>query len=272
MRARPGAARALMLEHLPERARTPAVARAVTSPSAVLLAGAGASVAILGGLPLVAAAAVGVLAWGARVALAIPRAPRQARIDPFTVGEPWRHFVADALQARSKFEQTVARARPGPLRDRLVALGQRLDQGVKECWSIARQGDGLQAALAHLDMAQIRAELADVERERADATAGERASLERAEAAVRSQLASAERISRVSRDAATRLRVLNAQMDEAVARAVELSVTASDGTDLSPLSADVDSLVSELESLRLALEETAAGGAATAPGTREPTS
>jgi len=246
-----------MLERLPERARTPAVARAVTSPSAVLLAGAGMSAAILGGLPLVAAAAVGVLAWGVRVAMAVPRPPREERIDPFTVGEPWRHFVADALQARAKFEQTVGRARPGPLRDRLIALGERLDHGVRECWRIARQGDGLQAALGQLDIEQVRQELAEVQSELERCPAGERASLERAEAAVRSQLASAERIARVSRDAGTRLRVLNAQMDEAVARAVELSVTAADGSDLSPLSADVESLVGELESLRLALEETA---------------
>ncbi|HEX2698668.1 MAG TPA: hypothetical protein VHM89_00495 [Acidimicrobiales bacterium] len=249
-----------MLERLPERARTPAVARAVTSPSAVLLAGAGMSAAILGGLPLVAAAAVGVLAWGARVAMAVPRRPREERIDPFTVGEPWRHFVTDALQARSKFEQTVARARPGPLCDRLVALGERLDHGVRECWRIARQGDGLQAALGQLDIDQIRNELAEVQRELKRCPSGERASLERAEAAVRSQLASAERLAGVSRDAGTRLRVLNAQMDEAVARAVELSVTAADGSDLAPLSDDVESLVGELESLRLALEETAAAG------------
>lgn len=250
-----------MLARLAQRARTPAVARAVTSPSAVLLAGAGASAAIMGGLPLAAAAAVAILAWGARVALAIPRARREERIDPFTVGEPWRHFVADALQARSKFAQTVARARPGPLRDRLVALGERLDHGVRECWRIARQGDGLHSALGQLDIEQIRQELAEVQRELERCPAGERASLERAEAAVRSQLASAERIAGVSRDAGSRLRVLNAQMDEAVARAVELSVTAADGSDLSPLSADVESLVSELESLRLALEETASQGA-----------
>lgn len=179
-----------MLARLAQRARTPAVARAVTSPSAVLLAGAGASAAIMGGLPLAAAAAVAILAWGARVALAIPRARREERIDPFTVGEPWRHFVADALQARSKFAQTVARARPGPLRDRLVALGDRLDHGVRECWRIARQGDGLHSALGQLDIEQIRQELAEVQRELERCPAGERASLERAEAAVRSQLAS----------------------------------------------------------------------------------
>ena len=249
-----------MLEHLPERARTPAVARAVTSPSALLLAGAGTSVAILAGLPIVAAAAVGVVAWAARVAMAIPRRRREERIDPFTVGEPWRHFVADALQAQTKFEQTVGRARPGPLRDRLADLGRRLDDGVRECWRIARQGDGLQSALGHLDIDATRQELRRTEREVQRAAPDERPSLQRAEAAVRSQLAAAERIERVAKDAATRLRVLNAQMDEAVARAIELSVTAGDGTDLSPLSADVDNLVSELESLRLALEDAAAAG------------
>ena len=250
-----------MLERLPERARTPAVARAVTSPSAVLLAGAGMSAAILGGLPIAAAAVVGALAWAARVALAIPRPEREERIDPFAVGEPWRHMVADALKARSRFEETVAAARPGPLRDRLVELGSRLDQGVRQCWRIACRGDALEAGLAHLDRGQTERELAELHREIAAADADEVPSLERAEAAVRSQLASAERIERVARDARSRLRVLNAQLDESVARAVELAVTGHDSTELSPLSADVESLVTELESLRLALEETAGAGA-----------
>lgn len=255
-----------MLEHLPERARTPAVARAVTSPSAVLLAGAGMSAAILGGLPLAAAAVVGALAWGARVAMAVPRAPREERIDPFTVAEPWRHMVIEALQAQSRFEQTVAQARPGPLRDRLEELGQRLDQGVKQCWRIAKQGHALETGLARLERGQAERELAELRREMAAADEIERPSLERAEAAIRSQVASAERMERVSRDARTRLRVLNAQMDESVARAVELALTAHDSTDLSPVTADVESLVGELESLRLALEETAgAGGASSLP-------
>ncbi|MGH9282187.1 MAG: hypothetical protein ACRD0S_04550 [Acidimicrobiales bacterium] len=247
-----------MLEHLrlPERARTPAVARAVTSPSAVLLAGAGMSVAILGGLPLVAAAAVGVLAWGARVALAIPRRPREERIDPFTVGEPWRHMVADAQQAKARFEETVARARPGPLRDRLVELGRRLDHGVRECWRIAKQGDALEQGLSQVDRRAADQELAGLRREIREADMVERPSLERAEAAVRAQVASAERMERVAREARTKLRVLNAQMDEAVARAVELALTAHDSAELSPLTADVESLVGELESLRLAVEET----------------
>src|SRR5204862_6607432 len=73
-------------------------------------------------------------------------------------------------------------------------------------------------------------------------------------------LSSAKRIGDVATDASDRLRVLNAQLDEAVARAVELSVHADSVGDVAPLGADVDSLVGELEALRQGLEET--GGAA----------
>jgi hypothetical protein len=82
---------------------------------------------------------------------------------------------------------------------------------------------------------------------------------------VEAELASAQRIESVARDAVDKLRVLTAQLDEAVARAVELSVRASDVGDLTPLTDDVDNLVGELESLRQGMEE--AGGAPTAmPG------
>ena len=50
--------------------------------------------------------------------------------------------------------------------------------------------------------------------------------------------------------------MLNAQLDEAVARAVELSVNTTDVSALGPLSQDVESLVGELETLRQALDET----------------
>ena len=53
----------------------------------------------------------------------LPRGPGAARIDPFTVQEPWRRFVQDALQARTRVR---GRRRPGagrpaarpPARDR----------------------------------------------------------------------------------------------------------------------------------------------------------
>ena len=70
------------------------------------------------------------------------------------------------------------------------------------------------------------------------------------------QLASAERIRDVADDASDRLKLINAQLDEAVARAVELSVGGHDVGDLSPLTDDVDNQVSELEALRQGMEAT----------------
>ncbi|HSH58430.1 MAG TPA: hypothetical protein VK988_02090, partial [Acidimicrobiales bacterium] len=85
-----------------------------------------------------------------------------------------------------------------------------------------------------------------------------RASLDRAEEAIRVQLASVERLARVARDTRSRLRALDAQLDGAVAQAVELSVSSGDTSQLSPVAADVESVVGELESLRQALAETSA--------------
>ena len=64
----------------------------MVSPSALLLAGAGAAVAIVGGVPIAGAAAIGAACWAARVAAAalFHRGPREEVIDPFAVGEPWR--------------------------------------------------------------------------------------------------------------------------------------------------------------------------------------
>lgn len=248
-----------MLERLPARVRTPQVARAMFSPSATLLAGAGIAGAIVAGAPIAAAAVVGAAAWAARVALAVPRKPREQRIDANRLHQPWRGFVLDAQDARRRFGVACARTRPGPLQDRLNDLGRRLDDAVQECWRVAQQGDALVSGLSVLDPAGARQEL--------DALAGEPASpsKERAEAALRSQLATFERLNRVGRDAVDRLRALNAQLDESVARAVELSLTAGDSESVSGLSEQVDSVVSEMESLRQALEETR-GTPATSPG------
>lgn len=243
-----------MLDRVPERARTPAMARAITSPGAIMLAGAGASAAILAGVPLVAAAAVGALVWAGRVALAVPRKPRRAEADPGLVSEPWRSLVRQAQRAETRFGQVVASTDPGPLRDRLAEVDARIAVGVDECWRIAQRGDELRAALADFAVDDLRSQLARAE---ADAVgAGGRDDVRGTAEALRSQLASAERLATVARDAEDRLRRLAAQLNEAVARAVELSLQDPEVGTLSPLGSDVDSLVGELESLRVALEET----------------
>jgi hypothetical protein len=233
------------------------VAEAVVSPSAILLAGAGTALGIatgLGPLALIAGAA----AWAARVALAVPRRPAGERIDANRVRDPWRRFVIDAQQAQRKFDGVVARARSGPIQERLQAIGRRIGDGVSECWRIAQQGDALDGAIRSLNEQEIHAELMEVheEQQRTRGNAQAQQSLARTRAAVEAQLASAQRLRAVAEDARNRLRLLNAQLDEAVARSLEISLHAGDVSQLGSLTEDIESVVGELESLRQALEET----------------
>lgn len=202
------------------------LARLLVRPSPLVLgaaAGAGAAVA---GLPLAAAAGIGAGAWAAGVAVVLGRRPAGAPIDPFAVGEPWRHFVRDALQAQARFRRTVGTVPPGPLRDRLDDIGARVDGAVAECWRIARHGHAIDRALRDLSPS------------------------------LPSQAATAARLTAAASDARDRLRLVDARLDEAAARAAELALGRPDGAaDAAGLSRELEAVVSELESLRLALEE-----------------
>jgi len=225
----------------------------MTSPSAILLAGGGVAVSLVAGLPLAAAVGVGALAWAARVAVAfaVPRGPRRERIDPFALGEPWRGFVRDALHAQKRFERTVHSLESGPLKEHLADIGERVRTGVDESWHVAKRAQAISNGIAQLDTADARRQLAALE---ADTSAvSERRT--QTEESLRAQISSAERMSGVVRDAQDRLRLLDARLDEAAARAVELSVEATDEGVLG-LSSDVDDVVTDMEALRQALEET----------------
>jgi len=249
---------------LRDRFFTPPVARAITSPTAILALGAGAGLGILTGGGIVAAVALAALAFAGRVAAAIPRSPSEERIDPFTLSEPWRQYVQDAIQAHRRFKDAVESARRGPLRDRLQEIDDRVDTGVREVWRIARSGHDLVDARRRVDPDSIRREIAATERNATQAWADED-SMNRTMDALRAQLGTVERLERVIRDADSRLRLLNARLDEAAARTIELSVQAHDVSDLGGLGRDVDDMVDEMEALRQAIEETGGGTAMAGP-------
>lgn len=227
---------------------------ALRSPLALLLAGAGGGAALLVGLPAVGAVGAGAVAYaaGAALALARNRTPRRRkeRVDPFTVGEPWRHHVRGALQAQARYARAVGDVPAGPLRERLEEIGRRIDQGAGECWRIAQRGDALDDSVALLGVAATRRRLADLE-----AGSGTSGSDEAVVASLRAQLASAERLDSVVAEAREQLKVLSARLDQAVATAVELTVRAGGSVDASSLGSDVEQVVDELEALRSALDE-----------------
>lgn len=238
-----------------DRFLTPPVARAMFSPSGILLAGAGAGLAIATGLPLVVAPLAGVAAWAARVLAAVPGGRPTERIDPFAVPEPWRRFVVEALKAQVRYQQAIAGAETGPIRERLESIGARIDDGVQEAWRIARRGAQLEDARATIDDGEVRRELDAVQRDAGEPWAAGSA-VERTAAALRSQLETATRLDATIADARSQLQLLDARLDESVARATELSVRIGSADELGPVGADVEGLVQEMEALRLALEET----------------
>lgn len=281
-----------VIDRLPEHLKNRKTAEAVTAPSAVLLAGVGTAAGVLAGVGLPLAVLVGLAAYGVRVAFGLPRKPRPERIDLAGLSQPWRAYMKDAMEAQRRYSRAVTTADPGPLRDRLAEIGTRLDAGVRECYRIARRGAALETGLAGLqtgvawsdlmhglDNFRVHAEL----RERVQQGESIRdhpaladdlrkcgmdeQDLQKLEA-LQAQVLSAQRLNTVAQDARSRLELLNARLDEAVARAVELSLSAEDATALSGLGGDVDDLVGEMESLRSALDEVGrAGRGATATGT-----
>ncbi len=234
-----------------DRFYSPPVARSLTSSSGILATGVGAAAGILAFGPIGALA--GLVAYGIRVALAIPPAGKGERIDPFAVNEPWRQFVQHALSAKVRFAEAVRTMQPGPLRDHLGEIGDRLDEGVEECWRIARRGQLLARARSQVDDASTQRERDQLLAEAGGAPPAGSTQAKVLEA-LDAQLATAKRMDAVLVDTRSRLQLLDARRDESVTRAIELSVQ-SGPEDLSGLGDDVDGIVTEMEALRQALED-----------------
>lgn len=241
---------------LKDRLLTRQGAMAITSPGAILAGGVAAAAGIAAGIALPVAALAGVVAYAGVAAARLPKAPARPALRPETLRAPWRQFVEEAMDARDRFDRAVAGARAGPLRTRMQAIADRVAEGVQESWRIATHGQALEDALGHLEpLGVVEARLAEVEQERREGR-GDDPRLASTAQALQSQIDSTRRIGEVARDTRDRLRLLDARLDESVARAVELSLRADDASDASGLGSDVEAIVTEMESLRLALEET----------------
>ena len=221
----------------------------VSPITVVMVAGSAALVVLLTG-SWAAAVAVGVAGWSVRVFAARRFARRVAalpsRIDPFALREPWRFFVRDALQARNRFAATLDGAAAGPLRDRLLEIGESLDRGVEQCWESARKGQRLTDVRRAIDADRLGRELTTL-------PAGDSRSR-----SIDAQLASHQRLA--EREEATRaeLERLEVRLDEAVVRAAELGTRTGAIDDLEMVGRTIGEVVLELEALRLGLDDVGA--------------
>jgi hypothetical protein len=233
---------------LRDRFWTPTTAKAILSWRLLLGLAAGVIAGVLG-VPIPAAVGIGIVAYVGSVLLAMPKRPKTKRIDPFSVGEPWRQYVQAAQRSKRRLTETVRSVAPGPMRDRLQSIADRLDEGLQEGWQIAKRGDEIDAAVAALDPPRLRSRLATLRAQHEEAPTE---NLVAAMSSVETQLATANRLRQLSAETADHLRLTQSRLDELVARAAEVGVgTANPDT----FATAVDDLVLELEGLHQAVQE-----------------
>jgi len=225
----------------------PTVFLAMISPITVgLVVGAAALTRLLTGSWL-AAIAVGALTWVLRVLISARIARRVSglarRIDPFALREPWRFFVRDALNARSRFGEALADADDGPLRVRLLEIEANLDHAVDVTWDVAQRGQQLTDARRRIDVADLNRTLDSTEPDDPRHTAA------------LAQKASHDRLRTREDKTRERLEILDARLDETIVRAGELATRTGGAIELDELAGQVTDMVDELDSLRIALDE-----------------
>ncbi|NLD75922.1 MAG: hypothetical protein GX643_04570 [Acidimicrobiales bacterium] len=248
-----------------DRFFSPPVARALTSPSGILSFGAGAAVGIVAtapvSVPLAAVGAVvgGVVGLGARIAVALPRNSAKPSIDAFAVQEPWRHAVLDAIRAQGRFTKAVRTFRDGPLKTAVGAVGDRMDDAVDECWQVAQRGQLLTEARRAINDRETAWELQQAQNALGGNTPNDTQA--RTIRSLESQLETAARMDALIESTKDRLDLLNARLDESVTRAIELSVSGGQ-SGVASLDDDVEGIVDELASLRLAIEDLNSPGSA----------
>ncbi len=225
----------------------PTVFLAMVSPFTVAMVAGAVALVLLAGGPWYLAAIASAAVWIARIVVARAMARRIAalphRIDPFALREPWRFFVSDAVQARARFAETLDLTPDGPLRRRLLEIGEALNAGVEQCWEAAHRGQQLTDARRSIDVGRL-------ERERKTLPVGDART-----GSIDAQLASHSRLA--AREDAARLELerIDVRLGEAVARATELGTRAGALGDLDRVDSAIGNVVRDLEALRLGLDD-----------------
>jgi hypothetical protein len=179
-----------------------------------------------------------------------------ARIDPFTVQEPWRRYVQSALQSRRRLDSVIAQRADGPLRDRLNDTIRQIDDIVARVWEAAQEGHHIGSASRLVDLPNVERRMQAAESQLSDAPEDRRAPIESSLASLRGSVEVGKRLLAERDTASDRLRDLNARLDELVVRAIEVSATSTAGVDADSLRADLEALVIDVEGLRQGMVET----------------
>jgi hypothetical protein len=168
---------------------------------------------------------------------------RLAHVDPALLPPRWVEPVAEALEARAGWAEVVTGLQPGPVRDRLAELAERLDDGVLAVWDTVVRAVEAERVASGLDVEEVTEEYKRAKRDpHTDPALVE---------ALRARFTAVQRILNAVDDAEAHLRLLDARLGAAVARGAEVALTARGDDDLGR---ELDAVVTELGALRDSLQ------------------
>jgi hypothetical protein len=221
-------------------APNPSLVRAAVSPTAIVVTAAGVGIGLLAQSPVLAVV-LGVGAWCGRMVAALiaqkrrerKARPKPADLDPWSVPEPWRQLVQQAMAAQTHFDQTVQDWPEGPIRERLVTLQPRVYVSVEQVGAIVKRGAALGgwsggvAIPGRPSADQLSEQLRQVtdERQELGAEAAQRdAILARTEESIAAQLRAVHNAEEAAAMTHDRLRLLVATLDQTVTSLLALGV------------------------------------------------
>lgn len=180
-----------------------------------------------------------------------------AHVQPDAAPARWRGAVRIAIEQRQRFAEVSALVDHGPIRDRLDAMGTRVDGGVSAIWDLVQRGAVAERALAVTEPEAAADRLKSARRELAEASGARRADLETRVAALAASHAAAQRLWNTVEDLDDRLRLIDARLAALVAQAAQLAAGTvfDDGVDRAEQ--DLDAALVELDATRRALDEVA---------------
>jgi hypothetical protein len=165
-------------------------------------------------------------------------------VDPALAPRRFAPAVADSLAARQRYRELVDGLRPGPVRDRLAGLASQLDAGVLAVWDTVQRAAEVERILATLDPERVTDEYKQAKRSGGDSELL---------AAREARFGSVQRLLNALDDTDEQLRLLEARLGGAVARAAEVALAAGAGADA--LDAELAAVVADLGALRAGLDE-----------------
>ena len=255
------------MPNLPEVVRHPSLVRAAVSPRAVAVTAAGVGIGLATVQSVVLAVVLGAGAWLGRMAVAVVRRsrrdraarPKPADLDPWSVPEPWRQLVRQAVAAQAQFDQAVQEWPPGPIKDRLVWVQPRLWADVEHVGRVAHRGASLggwnreaAAGAGRPTARDLSDQLRRAEAERRSVgqhSPDRAAALARTEEALAAQLRALRKAEEAAADAQDRLRVLVARLQDAVTALLVLGVDATGASGTESLAESIESISEEINAL-----------------------